>query len=619
MSFNYDKLKKKNEAGEQWASYSDLFMVLSVVFLLLYVVASLRTGTHTLTQEIQKQEMQNRVQDLEQQIRVYNTLKDNYIEKQAAEKEKVVYENLMKKLELLQEENGEEASALRKKALENEKKKEALNQYQQIVRNIINANMLSKSRIKRRDNVIKDQKVTIKERDETIVEKQRDIISRDKTISAKEIEIANLDKEVARKMKIIRSKNAVIKKKQRILAAKQKQIKGLNKDIKVKKWIINNNKKKIRKIDGKLKREIANLKAEKKKRKISAKKYKQRLAAIRAKSEKEKAKLERRSKKAKRQLKSVQAQVAKANTQLKNANKTIEEQNAQKAKLNRQIASVNTRLKDASKTIQEQEAQKARLSREIASANEKLQSASEQIKAQTAQKAKLTKELATVKKRVDETQKQFQKRVKMLKKKVASVSSDLQKAKSKLNARKKLAKQIQKNFAKAGIKASVDKGTGDVILAFGKNYFDTGKAQLKGGMEQTLNKFVPIYAESLFQDPKIAKKIKSVDVVGFASPTYAGRYVNPSSLDPKDKKAIKYNLDLSYRRARSIFEHMFDTEKLRFNNQKQLLPLVKVSAKSFFTGSKGRMPASNMSRKEFCQKYDCKKEQRVIIRFDLND
>ncbi|MAE57477.1 MAG: microtubule-binding protein, partial [Halobacteriovorax sp.] len=158
------------------------------------------------------------------------------------------------------------------------------------------------------------------------------------------------------------------------------------------------------------------------------------------------------------------------------------------------------------------------------------------------------------------------------------------------------------------------------ILAFGQNYFDTGKANLKGGMQKTLNKFVPIYAKSLFQDPNIAKKIKSVDVIGFASPTYRGKYVNPNSLDPKDKKAIEYNLDLSYRRARSIFDHMFDTRKLKFEDQKKLLPLVKVSAKSFFSGNKDRrMPASTMSRREFCKKYDCKKEQRVIIKFDLNE
>ena len=37
MSFDYDRFKAKEDNGSYWASYSDLFMVLSLVFLLLYV------------------------------------------------------------------------------------------------------------------------------------------------------------------------------------------------------------------------------------------------------------------------------------------------------------------------------------------------------------------------------------------------------------------------------------------------------------------------------------------------------------------------------------------------------------------------------------------------------
>ena len=257
--------------------------------------------------------------------------------------------------------------------------------------------------------------------------------------------------------------------------------------------------------------------------------------------------------------------------------------------------------------------------KKVAQASEQLESANKTIQEQSQQKDELSKELENVQDKIVKTKQVFENKVKDLSSKVNKVSEDLKKAQAKLNARKKLAKQIQKNFAKAGVKATVDGKTGDVILAFGSNYFDTGRSKLKPGMQTTLNKFVPIYATSLFQDPNIAKKIKSVDVVGFASPTYRGKYVNPNSLDPKDKKAINYNLDLSYKRAKSIFEHMFDTNKLKFSKQKDLLPLVKVSAKSFFTGNKGRMPASDMSRREFCKQYDCKKEQRVIIKFDLNE
>ena len=60
----------------------------------------------------------------------------------------------MNKLSLLQEEAKTEKERLQQQALENGQKEKALNQYQQMVRNIINANMIAKTRIKKRDDVI---------------------------------------------------------------------------------------------------------------------------------------------------------------------------------------------------------------------------------------------------------------------------------------------------------------------------------------------------------------------------------------------------------------------------------------------------------------------------------
>ena len=79
MSFDYDKLKKKHDSGEQWTSYSDLFMVLSVVFLLLYVTASLRTGTHTLQQQIRNQVLSEKAENLENTIKAYENQKEHYL------------------------------------------------------------------------------------------------------------------------------------------------------------------------------------------------------------------------------------------------------------------------------------------------------------------------------------------------------------------------------------------------------------------------------------------------------------------------------------------------------------------------------------------------------------
>jgi outer membrane protein OmpA-like peptidoglycan-associated protein len=158
------------------------------------------------------------------------------------------------------------------------------------------------------------------------------------------------------------------------------------------------------------------------------------------------------------------------------------------------------------------------------------------------------------------------------------------------------------------------------MLSFGNQYFQSGHAELQPGMREILVKAMPAYSSSLFGDPKIAEKIQSVEIVGFASPTYQGRYIDPSSLSQTDRKAVNYNLDLSYQRARAIFNYAFDTDKMTFKHQKQMLPLVKVTGRSFLAEGQGngksRVPADS---DKSCDKGDCAKARRVIIKFTLKD
>src|SRR5690606_23128986 len=53
-----------------------------------------------------------------------------------------------------------------------------------------------------------------------------------------------------------------------------------------------------------------------------------------------------------------------------------------------------------------------------------------------------------------------------LKWQLAGTSKELAKARAEVEARKNVAREIQKGFAKAGIKADVDEQTGDVTLDF---------------------------------------------------------------------------------------------------------------------------------------------------------
>jgi outer membrane protein OmpA-like peptidoglycan-associated protein len=200
------------------------------------------------------------------------------------------------------------------------------------------------------------------------------------------------------------------------------------------------------------------------------------------------------------------------------------------------------------------------------------------------------------------------------------LKGDLERTRAVANARKDLAGKIASTFAQSGVKGAVDARTGEVTLDFGEEYFDTGSTALKPKMRVSLEKFIPLYAKSLFSDPKIAAKIGSVEIIGFASSTYMGKYVNPKSTRPEDKAAIEYNLKLSFGRANSIFSHVLNQSKLSKEDRDRLMPLMKVVGRGYLP--EGRAPADipdGLSEKEFCARYNCKKAQRVIVKFTMKD
>ena len=199
-----------------------------------------------------------------------------------------------------------------------------------------------------------------------------------------------------------------------------------------------------------------------------------------------------------------------------------------------------------------------------------------------------------------------------------TLQRDLNASVNKLVAQRRLAAQLKSNLRAVGIDADVDPKTGDLTISFGDEYFDTGSATLKPGMVQVVRKMMPVYAKSLFENAEIARKLDTVEIVGFASPTFQGRVVDPQSMAAGDRAAVNYNMDLSYKRAKSIFDFAFDQKKIAFEKQKNLLPLVKVSGRSYLTAD--RAPASKGGNdSDYCANNNCQKHQIVVIRFTLKE
>ncbi|NJM10407.1 MAG: hypothetical protein HC883_06045 [Bdellovibrionaceae bacterium] len=175
MSFDYGKTKQGHNSDSFWTSYSDLFLGLSTIFLLLYVTASLRTGTDAIKAQVDNRKLTMEVDELKSQLRMYEAVKANYMENNAPQSEVQEYQELMDKLTLLEEESKDERDKLARQALENDRKSVALNKYQQMVRNIINANKLAKNKVIARNDIIEEQDTTIDQQKQDITSLESDV------------------------------------------------------------------------------------------------------------------------------------------------------------------------------------------------------------------------------------------------------------------------------------------------------------------------------------------------------------------------------------------------------------------------------------------------------------
>ncbi len=498
MPFNHKKFGKESQ-DSMWTSTSDLFLGLSVVFLLLYVSASLKQGTEGFQKQQEYKELTKLNQDLKEQIKVYDSLKKNYLETQASEGEKETYQKLMAQLDLLQDEAQQEKGALMKQAKDLNDKEKALNQYQQIVRNIINSNVLSKSRIKQRDTLI-DKK-------EVVIDQQN-------------VELNTLNEQIDQKKREIAESQRIAKNLEQNLGQSMNELQKAYKRQKM-------TQKKFMAQKQKLQSE-----------------YNNRLSSLKAASEQAEAQLQSLN----QNLQQTKGDLEKANQDLNQASKNI---NDLQGKYAGALGQANE------------------MSGKYAQANQK----------------------------------------------VSQLSEDLARAQENLNAKKKLANNIKNAFASKGISAQVDERSGDVLLSFGEEYFDTGRAILKPGMKKVLEKTVPEYSKSLFQNREVASKISNIEIIGFASPTYKGKFIDPTKLSAEDRGAVNYNLDLSYQRARSIFDHVYS--QMTFEHKKEMLPLIKVAGRSFLSNKDRNVATSGTE--DFCVKNDCSKLQKVIIKFNLKD
>lgn len=615
MSFHYNKNGSHGQGESFWTSNSDLFLGLSSIFLLLYVVSSLRSGADGATKGEENKKLKEQVSSLQNAVKIYESQAQDYMKTQADKNEKDEYAELMDKLSLLQENAKDEKDNLTKQAQENAKKEIALNKYQQMIRGVINSNKMAKTKITNRNEVIDEKEQVIDEKEEVITEQTG--------------KISNLNKDISQKDNLIRSKDQQIDQVNDAFSAKVDELKRTYKKAKLSQKAYAAKMKQLQ--------DEADLK-------VTA--IEEQKIAI----EKQKRMTQAELQKAKAVLNNTQARLAQTATQLDNTKGELDNTKGQlsstKGQLEQTVGELDQTQGQLNSTKGQLEKTRGDLDKkslEIANLSNKLGNAAAETKGKMdALQAKFTADRASEKAafegalrnqknlsdgEIARREGQFKAAADAKERKLAgemaglagqlrSTEGQLNAVKAELGARKKIAAEIKNGFDKIGVKADIDLESGDVLLDFGQAYFENDSAQLKETMRDILRKAMPVYSKSLFGNPAVSNQISAVEVIGFASPTYKGKFVDPNSSKPEDREALKYNMDLSYKRAKSIFNYILDEKEMNFAHRQTLVPNLKVSGRSFLDLMK--MDRNVASADEYCKKNDCKKAQRVIIRFSMD-
>jgi hypothetical protein len=566
MSFDYSRNKSSGHNESFWTSNSDLFLGLSSIFLILYVIASLRSGADGVNNATENKKLKVQVQDLQNQLKTYESVKEQYIQNQASREEKGEYVELMDKLTLLQEEAKGEKNELAKQAEEHAKKEQALNKYQQMVRNIINANNFAKTKISNRNEVIdeKEQVIDVKNQ-EILVKNQR---------------ISNLNRDIASKENLIRNKEA---------EAVQ--------------------------INTQLEDKIKELKKTYKNAKLTQKAYQARLKKLKDEAETRVSLIEQEKRTTFGELENAKLNLRQTQSQLDNAKGQLVQSQTELQEKGQEITKLSTKLDNAAADTQAK-INNLREQFDSEKANTRAAFENELRKQKNLSAAEIRRREAEFKSQSEAKERKLAGEIAGLSGQLKSTENQLNQVKAELVARKKIASEIKKGFDKVGIKADIDLESGDVLLDFGESYFESNSANLTQDMRAVLQRAMPVYSKSLFGNKTVSEQISTVEVIGFASPTYKGRFIDPNSNKTEDRDGLKYNMDLSYKRAKSIFNYILDNREMNFEYRDALVPNLKVSGRSFLDLMK--QDRSIASVQDYCKKVDCKKKQRVIIRFSMD-
>lgn len=114
-----------------------------------------------------------------------------------------------------------------------------------------------------------------------------------------------------------------------------------------------------------------------------------------------------------------------------------------------------------------------------------------------------------------------------------------------------VAKELTKNMKAKNINTEIDKLTGQVKIS-DLELFEINSYELSPKGKQYLDKFIPVYVNTIFSNPKLYDKIANVVIEGH---TDSQSYKSVSSPTEQFTK----NMDLSTKRANAVENYIFKT------------------------------------------------------------
>lgn len=210
-----------------------------------------------------------------------------------------------------------------------------------------------------------------------------------------------------------------------------------------------------------------------------------------------------------------------------------------------------------------------------------------------------------------------------LEKKHGKLKNDLTEVDSRKQYTREICDSLEKAFEKKGIQANIDYDSGEVVIPFEQSYFDFDSDALTQPMKEQLKKVIPTFAETVLGN-SVGAKIQSLQLTGYASPIYRGKLMDADKTDEVSQAGLSYNMDLSYRRARSIFDYIFNhPEEISYEFRDQMMKITTVSSRSYLVSdlekqnnlAASEIPEGLSAGRVFCLSYNCDAWHKVSIRF----